>query len=108
MHRNVRGVVKSMLNLKLVRVNRIETNILRISTSCRNFTGSKKNDSSLFKPIPIKVNQDDINIGAEITGMSLDKGEVLKILNKFSQKAEIRMLCVENGMDRKKIEIHEI
>lgn len=61
----------------------------------------KKNDSkvsSLFKPVPVESNRDDIDIGAELTG-KLDKSELLKILNKFTQKPEIRALCVENGLD---------
>lgn len=58
----------------------------------------KSDISALFSPVPIKPSPDDINIGAELTG-SLDKGELLKILNKFTQKKEIRMLCMENGLD---------
>lgn len=54
--------------------------------------------SSLFKPVPIQSNPDDINIGAELTG-KLDKGELLKILNKFTQKSEIKLLCLEYGID---------
>ncbi len=54
--------------------------------------------SALFKPVPVQTNRDDINIGAELTG-KLDKGELLKILNKFTQKAEIKMLCMEHGLD---------
>lgn len=101
MHRNIRCVINSMLELRIPRINRLGTNFLRINTSSRNFTRTKKDDTSLFKPVPIKINQDDIDVGAELTGMSLDKGELLKVLNRFSQKAEIRILCMENGMDRK-------
>lgn len=67
------------------------------------FRRSKKDDfnlSSLFKPVSIKANPDDINIGAELTG-TLDKGELVKVLNKFSNQREIRTLCMENGLDRK-------
>jgi ATP-dependent RNA helicase SUPV3L1/SUV3 len=67
------------------------------------FSRTKKDDSSrtgLFKPVPIKPTEDDINVGEEITGGSLDKAELLKILNKFSQKREVRMLCFEHGLDR--------
>lgn len=62
----------------------------------------KKDDSSynstLFKPVPITSNPDDINIGLELTG-KLDKGELLKILNRFTQKRETKLLCTENGLD---------
>lgn len=57
------------------------------------------NLSSLFKPVSVKNSPDDINIGAELTG-TLDKSELVKLLNKFTQKKEIRALCVENGIDR--------
>lgn len=52
--------------------------------------------SSLFKPVEIQSNRDDNNIGAELTGR-LDKGELLKILNKFTQKAEKKALFMEHG-----------
>lgn len=64
----------------------------------------KRNDanlSTLFKPVPIRQSPDDINIGAELTGGTLDKVELLKIVNKFTQKREIKMLCMENGLDSK-------
>lgn len=76
----------------------------RVCLSFHNFhlTRTKKDDSTnfsaLFKPVPIKTTQDDINIGAELTGI-LDKAELIKILNRFSQKREIRALCVDNGLD---------
>lgn len=62
---------------------------------------TKKDDNSfttLFKPVSLKKSSDDINIGAELTG-KLNKSELLKILNKFSQKKEIKLLCLENGLD---------
>lgn len=63
----------------------------------------KKDDSNLsalFKPVPVKTNPDDISIGAELTG-KLNKSDLLKILNKFTQKREIKLLCIENGLDSK-------
>uniref|UniRef100_A0A6M2DHU9 ATP-dependent RNA helicase SUV3 homolog, mitochondrial n=1 Tax=Xenopsylla cheopis TaxID=163159 RepID=A0A6M2DHU9_XENCH len=61
----------------------------------------KKDDSnlsSLFVPVPIKPNPDDINIGAELSGQ-LNKADLLKVLNKFYQRKEIKQLCLENGLD---------
>lgn len=63
----------------------------------------KKDDagvSSLFIPVPVKAkpNPDDINVGAELTG-SLNKADLLKVLNKFYQQKEIKQLLVENGLD---------
>lgn len=63
----------------------------------------KKDDSnlsSLFVPVPIKPNPDDINIGAELSGQ-LNKADLLKVLNKFYQRKEIKQLCLENGLDSK-------
>ncbi|CAK1551655.1 unnamed protein product [Leptosia nina] len=63
---------------------------------------TKKHDkggpSALFVPVPVKPNPDDINIGEEFTGR-LKKQDLLKILNKFYQKAEVRVLASENGID---------
>lgn len=56
------------------------------------------NFSSLFIPVPIKPNPDDINVGAELTG-SLNKSDLLKVLNKFYQKKETKILALENGLD---------
>lgn len=65
----------------------------------------KKSDasiSSLFIPVPVKAkpNPDDINVGAELTG-TLNKADLLKVLNKFYQQKEIKQLLVENGLDSK-------
>lgn len=62
----------------------------------------KKDDSgsisSLFIPVPVKPNPDDINVGAELTG-TLNKADLLKVLTKFYQKKEIKQLLTENGLD---------
>lgn len=58
----------------------------------------RNNPSALFVPVPVKPNPDDINIGEEFTGR-LKKQDLLKILNKFYQKPEIRSLAAENGLD---------
>ncbi|KAH0950142.1 hypothetical protein HN011_000369 [Eciton burchellii] len=64
----------------------------------------KKSDSSnisepLFQPIPIKPNPDDINVGAELTGSIIKKKDLLKVLNSFMQKNEIKKLAEEYGLD---------
>lgn len=66
---------------------------------------SNNSFTSLIKPVPIKHSQDDINIGAELTGTAIDKAELLKILTRFSQKREIRLLCMDHGLDRKLLTI---
>ncbi|XP_063227571.1 ATP-dependent RNA helicase SUV3 homolog, mitochondrial [Bacillus rossius redtenbacheri] len=61
----------------------------------------KKDENSLstvFIPIPVKPNPDDINVGQELTG-SVNKADLLKLLNKFYQKREIKLLAQENGLD---------
>lgn len=66
------------------------------------FLRTKKQDkgapTALFVPVPVKPNPDDINVGAEITGR-LKKQDLLKILNKFYQKPEVRELASTNGLD---------
>lgn len=59
---------------------------------------AKQNLSSLFKPVQIKPNTDDINVGVELVG-KLNKGDVLQILNQFTQKKQIKDLCKEHGLD---------
>lgn len=61
---------------------------------------SKDNVSSLFTPVQIKPNPDDINVGAELTG-TLNKADLLKVLNKFFQNPSIKHLLTENGLDSK-------
>lgn len=64
----------------------------------------KKDDSSLsslFVPVPVKPNPDDINVGAELTGQ-LNKSDLLKVINKFYQRKEIKALLRENGLDSKR------
>lgn len=58
----------------------------------------KGNTSALFVPVPVKPNPDDINVGEEFTGR-IKKQDLLKILNKFYQKPEVRLLASENGLD---------
>lgn len=66
------------------------------------FKRTKKHDrgspSALFVPVPVKPNPDDINIGEEFTGR-LKKQDLLKTLNRFYQKPEVRVLASENGLD---------
>ncbi|XP_045488047.1 ATP-dependent RNA helicase SUV3 homolog, mitochondrial [Pieris rapae] len=58
----------------------------------------KSNPSALFVPVPVKPNPDDINVGEEFTGR-LKKQDLLKTLNKFYQKPEVRVLACNNGLD---------
>lgn len=59
---------------------------------------SRKSRSSLFKPVPVKYNADDINVGKELTG-ELPKSELLNVISKFSIKPEIRQLALESGIN---------
>lgn len=106
MIRNLKHLLKSWADSNVTRINRINRSFLLANNrACLNagFVRTKKDDStsSLFRPVPIKHTQDDINVGAEITGSAIEKSELLKILNRFSQKRETRLLCLEHGLDRK-------
>ncbi|XP_065210231.1 ATP-dependent RNA helicase SUV3 homolog, mitochondrial [Planococcus citri] len=54
--------------------------------------------STLFTPVPVKSNPDDINVGAELTGQ-LNKNDLIKIINAFYQNKEIKILAAEQGLD---------
>ncbi|NXA36667.1 SUV3 helicase, partial [Eudromia elegans] len=62
--------------------------------------GSRAPDTSLFVPVPLKAAEaaPGQDVGAELT-RPLDKGEVLKNLNKFYKRKEIQRLGAENGLD---------
>ncbi|XP_049280117.1 ATP-dependent RNA helicase SUV3 homolog, mitochondrial [Anopheles funestus] len=91
---------RTMLNSVQV-ASRATNGVRRIlvpcSTAVESYRG-KKDDSKLFTPIPIRPSPDDINVGAELTGV-LDKAEMLKVILKFSNRKEIKFLCLENGID---------
>ncbi|EDW37929.1 GL12317 [Drosophila persimilis] len=56
------------------------------------------NVSTLFKPVQVQANVDCEDVGSELVG-KLEKSELLKILNKFTQRRETKSLCSENGLD---------
>uniref|UniRef100_A0A8C9LGL8 ATP-dependent RNA helicase SUPV3L1, mitochondrial n=1 Tax=Pavo cristatus TaxID=9049 RepID=A0A8C9LGL8_PAVCR len=62
--------------------------------------GLRAPDTSLFVPVPLKPVEGaaEEDVGAELT-RPLDKGEVLKNLNKFYKRKEIQRLGTENGLD---------
>lgn len=78
----------------------IATKYVHLSSyvQARNKKTGPQHVSTLFKPVPMPRNADEHDVGAEMVG-KLDKAELLKILNKFTQKREIKLLCVENGLD---------
>lgn len=95
------------LYLSVNNLNPMQANVTKVASICTNnqkFSRGKKPDpnslSSLFIPVPVKPNPDDINVGAELTG-SLNKGDLLKVLNKFYQNKEIKQILQENGLDSK-------
>jgi Suv3 helical N-terminal domain len=103
MLRNVRHIVSSLAESNATRINSLNRRILNLNRiALFQFRAKKTNPSSissLFKPIDVKPSQDDSNVGAEITGKTIDKNDIARILNRFVQLGEVRMLCVENGLD---------
>ncbi|XP_057658150.1 ATP-dependent RNA helicase SUV3 homolog, mitochondrial [Diorhabda carinulata] len=94
--RHLCAVTQSFNNIKLI--NEVKGTCLVNYHQIR----PKKDDSSLsslFVPVQIKPNTDDINVGTELTG-NLNKSDLLKILNKFYQKKEVTALLIENGLDQ--------
>ncbi|OXB63885.1 hypothetical protein ASZ78_004180 [Callipepla squamata] len=74
------------------------------SSSSSDGGGVRAPDTSLFVPVPLRPIEDaaEEDVGAELT-QPLDKGEVLKNLNKFYKRKEIQRLGTENGLDGKKM-----
>uniref|UniRef100_A0A1A9WC08 ATP-dependent RNA helicase SUV3 homolog, mitochondrial n=1 Tax=Glossina brevipalpis TaxID=37001 RepID=A0A1A9WC08_9MUSC len=54
--------------------------------------------SALFKPVHVERNIDEYDVGSELAG-KLEKPAILKILNNFTQRREVKLLCQENGLD---------
>ncbi|XP_046413678.1 ATP-dependent RNA helicase SUV3 homolog, mitochondrial isoform X1 [Neodiprion fabricii] len=83
-------------------VSLINNRYLRIGAYLAQPLRGKKDDSttitSLFKPVPVKSNPDDINVGVELSG-ALNKADLLKVLNQFYQRKEIKVLAMEHGLD---------
>ena len=111
MLRNARHIATSLSESKILRISGVNQRILfsnRISIAQKLLIRSKKTNpktssvSSLFRPLEVRPKQeDDQNTGFEITGSKLDTNEISRIFNKFVQLREIRMLCLENGLDGK-------
>ena len=59
----------------------------------------QQNVNQLFKPLIVKPNPDDINLGEEIVGVKLEKPALLRLLHKFNGKNVIRELAKEHGLD---------
>ena len=55
----------------------------------------EKDAMSVFKPVLVKPNPDDLNFGEEIAG-KINKQALLKELNLFYNHPEIRQLCKEH------------
>jgi hypothetical protein len=53
---------------------------------------------SVFKPVMVKPNPDDINFGEEIAG-KINKQAMLRELNRFSGSPEVKTLSKEHGLD---------
>lgn len=69
--------------------------IIQVKRGKRN---KSSNITSLFKPVQVKLNSDDIDVGNEITG-SLNKSDILLIIKEFMEKKEIRSLALDFGLD---------
>uniref|UniRef100_A0A1A9ZT33 ATP-dependent RNA helicase SUV3 homolog, mitochondrial n=1 Tax=Glossina pallidipes TaxID=7398 RepID=A0A1A9ZT33_GLOPL len=64
----------------------------------RNRKQEPTNLSALFKPVHVQRNVDEHDVGSELVG-KLEKPAILRILNNFTQRHEIKTLCQENGLD---------
>uniref|UniRef100_T1IGF0 ATP-dependent RNA helicase SUV3 homolog, mitochondrial n=1 Tax=Rhodnius prolixus TaxID=13249 RepID=T1IGF0_RHOPR len=65
------------------------------------FRRLKKTESSLstlFTPNPVKPNAEEAGVGEELT-RGISKSDLIKVLNQFCQKREIKLLAESNGLD---------
>lgn len=74
------------------------TKNLRCLTCTSQSKQKDKSSSVLFTPIPIKVNNDELPTGEELTG-KLDKVQLVKVINAFYRKPELKLLTEENDLD---------
>lgn len=103
MLRNARYIASSLSELNATRVTSINRRILLFNRLLQVRTKkTNQSVSSLFKPLEVKRSNDEENVGAEITGAKIDKNDISRILNRFVQMREVRMLCLENGLDGEK------
>ncbi|KAL1137981.1 hypothetical protein AAG570_009676 [Ranatra chinensis] len=61
----------------------------------------KKSDaplSSLFVPVEVRPDPEDVSVGLEFTG-EIDKVDLTKLLNQFYQLPQLKQLAAENGLD---------
>lgn len=57
-----------------------------------------QNLNNLFRPVPVKKNVDDANIGVELTG-SISKHKMIQILCDFAKHATVKELSAKYGLD---------
>lgn len=96
--RSCSGVLKSFSELAVSEnVDRKLVSLLKVP--CRTKTNDP-NLSALFTPVPVKPTPDDISVGAELSGQ-LNKSDLVKVLNSFYQKKEVKLLATEHGLDSK-------
>ncbi|XP_026134410.1 ATP-dependent RNA helicase SUPV3L1, mitochondrial-like [Carassius auratus] len=61
-------------------------------------SSSRPLDTSLFVPLTVRSDEGDGTVGEELT-QPLDKGELLKVLNRFYKRKEMQKLAADQGID---------
>ena len=78
------------------RTRKLETPVFNLREKTKEVTNSSA--QSLFKPVTVMPNPDDIDLGEEIAG-KISKQALLKQLNIFYQDNDIKALSKEHGLD---------
>ena len=74
--------------------------VVRNASSSSGSGGTYTPDTSqLFKPVIVKPNPDDVNLGEELAGKALSKQDLLQQLNKFHLDKLIKRQCKVHGLD---------
>ncbi|XP_046734064.1 ATP-dependent RNA helicase SUV3 homolog, mitochondrial [Diprion similis] len=97
-----RRISESLFRRSGILCSALQDRYLRIGVYLAEPLREKTDDSttgkSLFKPLSIKLNPDENNVGAELTG-TFNKTDLLCVLNQFYQRKEIKALATEHGLD---------
>ncbi|BET03407.1 ATP-dependent RNA helicase SUV3 [Nesidiocoris tenuis] len=102
MHR-FRRIFRSASRLQLASASGVEfysPSYCRILLLRREKSSDPSKVSNLFTPLLIKAEpeESDMGVGKELTG-NISKSELIKVLNKFYTRPEVKQMCTENGLD---------
>lgn len=86
-------------NLRQTHVNILQRSISTTTSCNRSASNYDKDLNEIVKPVPIKPFEKNYgNVGEELVG-SLEKADLIKLLNKFYRRPNLKTLAKEHGLD---------